>query len=308
MQPILERPTSETPPTDADADAAALATARLMARAEVLSAFECDAASAYAARVSGVPRGPLSGFKSLDRELGGAFAPGVHIVHGQPGAGKTAFALQIAAQCQCPALFVTCEMAPTELLRRHTARVTGTFLGRLKSGELKEKDAEMLAINALDDAPLLNFADATQAPAPAQFLADAALIAKGESERFLLVIDSLHSWAEGAFSGGSEYEILNTALAVLRRLSAALACPILVVSERNRDSMERGGQSAGAGTRKIEYSAETVIDIKRAADAKPDGAGELPVVVTLNKNRHGATGKPLEMRFNGALQKFEETS
>ena len=153
----------------APADSTAPETARLMPRADVLSAFRYDAAAAADARASGVPRGPLTGFTLLDRELGGALAPGVHVLHGTPGAGKTAFALQIAAQCQCPALFVTCEMAPAELLRRHTARISGTFLrASSKSGEMSAADAEQSARDALEAAPLLNFVDATQAPAPAQ--------------------------------------------------------------------------------------------------------------------------------------------
>lgn len=290
-------PTSEAPPA---------ATARLLPNADVLAALRADADAANFARVSGTPRGPLTGFDALDRELGGALAQGVHVLHGTPGAGKTAFALQVAASAGCPALFVTCEMAPAELLRRQTARLTGTFLGRLKSGELSGADAQKLAQRALDAAPLLTFADATREPAPMQFLADAALIAKGDADHFLLVIDSLHSWAEGAAAVGTEYESLNLALARLRRLSHALKCPVLVVSERNRESMSAGGQNAGAGTRKIEYSAETVIDLKRAADAKSDGLGEIEVTLTLNKNRHGATGKALDFRFNGALQRFRE--
>ncbi len=306
MKPTFEHSINGAPPTAAPADTAAPETARLMARADVLSAFNADAAAANAARAAGVPRGPLTGFKSLERELGGALARGVHVLHGTPGAGKTAFALQVAAQCQCPALFVTCEMAPAELLRRHAARVSGTFLGRLKSGEMSAADADKLARDALDAAPLLHFADATTAPALMSFLSDAAQIAKGDADRFLLVIDSLHSWAESAQPRATEYEALNGGLAALRQLSARLACPVLVVSERNREAMERGGQSAGAGTRKIEYSAETVIDLKRDATAKPDGAGEVPITITLNKNRHGATGKPLEFRFNGALQLFRE--
>jgi replicative DNA helicase len=298
----MSNPTSEAPPAAHDPKA----TARLLPRADVLADFRADAEAANAARVSGKPRGPLSGFAALDRELGGAFAVGVHVLHGTPGAGKTAFALQVAASARCPALFVTCEMAPAELLRRHTARETANFLGRLKSGELSGADAEKLAREALDAAPLLAFADATREPAPMQFLTDAALIAKGDADRFLLVIDSLHSWAEGAFAGLTEYEALNVALASLRRLSHALKCPVLVVSERNRGAMESGGQNAGAGTRKIEYSSETVIDLKRAADAKSDGAGEVAITLTLNKNRHGATGKPLDFRFHGALQRFRE--
>jgi replicative DNA helicase len=280
-------------------------TARLLARFDALADLRRDADAANVARISGIPRGPVSGFKGLDRELGGAFAPGIHVLHGTPGAGKTAFALQVAAQCQCPALFVSCEMAPAELLRRHTARETGTFLGRLKSGELTGADAEKLARQAIEAAPFLAFADATQAPASFSFLLDAAQIVKSDAERFFLVLDSLHSWAEGAASGATEYEALNAALLALRRLSAALACPVLVVSERNRESMSGGGQHAGAGTRKIEYSAETVIDLKRSAE-KSDGAGEVAISLTLQKNRHGATGKPLDFRFNGALQRFRE--
>src|SRR5918996_1264990 len=80
-------------------------------------------------------RAPVTRIPQLDDVLGGALQPGVHVVHASPGAGKTALALQIAATCGFPALFVTCEMAPLELLRRITARVTETLLGRLKSGE-----------------------------------------------------------------------------------------------------------------------------------------------------------------------------
>jgi len=66
-------------------------------------------------------------------------------MHGQPGTGKTAFALQVAAQCGFPCLYVTCEMAPLELLRRHTARVTRTYLNRFKSGELSPRESLELA-------------------------------------------------------------------------------------------------------------------------------------------------------------------
>src|SRR6266545_973070 len=98
----------------------------------LLPAAEAEAAVAHAAAQGGRPRGPVSCFRSLDTALGGALAPGVHVVHGGPGVGKTAFGLQVAATCGFPALFISCEMPPTELVRRITARVTGEFLGRLK--------------------------------------------------------------------------------------------------------------------------------------------------------------------------------
>ena len=298
------QPDAPTPTTGNASNAHELP--RLLRLGDLLREFGDDAQAAHEARVSGVARGPVSGFPSLDRELSGAWLPGLHWIHGGAGAGKTAFALQVAATCGTPALFVSCEMAPVELLKRHTARETGTFLGRLKSGELTRADAETLARRAIEAAPLLCLADATRAPAPLQFLHDAAQIAKADETGVLIVIDSLHSWAFRLANGLQEYEALNTAISDLQNLSLALKCPILAISERNRASMDSGGVSAGAGTRKIEYSGETVIDLHRVKEAKDDGAGEVTVTLRLSKNRHGAAGKPLELRFNGALQRFRE--
>jgi len=271
---------------------------------DLLGAWEQDAQTAHEAHKGATARGPLSGFPPLDRELGGCFSPGLHIVHGQPGSGKTAFALQIAAQCGCPCLLLSCEMAPLELLRRHTARVTGTYLGRLKSGELSPAESLALVRRACVAAPLLALADGTRAYASPSWLRDAALAAKGEEPYLLVVVDSVHSWAEGAGVEASEYETLGAAILGLRSLSHTLSCPVLAVSERNRDAMKGGGLSAGAGTRKIEYGAETVIDLTRDMTRRDDGAGEVEITLKLAKNRHGAAGRELPFSFHGAKQEF----
>lgn len=282
--------------------------APLLRLSDVLKEFRADADTANTARITGQPRGALSGLGELDRELSGAFVPGVHFVHGNAGAGKTAFCLQVAAQCLCPCVFVTCEMAPVELLRRHTARVTSTYLNRLKSGEMSGADAEKLALEAIEAAPDLAFMDATRDPANVQSIVDNALIVKGAALHVLIIVDSLHSWAQGNAQGLPEYENLNDAVANLQKIAHALRAPVLVVSERNRDSMkgESDGVSSGAGTRKIEYGAETVISLERKADAVPDGAGEVDIILKLAKNRHGAAGKRISLKFNGALQGFRE--
>ncbi len=278
--------------------------ARLMCFSDALSVAVADAEAANAARMTGKPRGPITGFKILDTELGGAFAPGPHSINGDPGAGKTAFALQIAATCHFPALFVTCEMSPAELLRRQAARVTGTFLGKFKSGELTPHEARELLSAGAAAAPQLALLDATQAPATVPHIEECARITKGDANGLLIVIDSLHSWAEGAVDG-NEYEVLNAAIAGIRNLAHGLNCPVIYIAERNRASMGAGGQNAGAGSRKIEYGAETVISLNRDKDAKPDGAGETPITLKLDKNRHGTVGKSVNLTFNGALQRFK---
>ncbi|RYG61661.1 hypothetical protein EON80_23775, partial [bacterium] len=115
---------------------------------DLLGAWEAEATAAYDSHNLGIPRGPVSSFKLLDREMGGCFMPGLHFVHGAPGTGKTAFGLQMAATCGTPAMFISCEMSPLELLRRHTARVTETYLGKLKCGELSPAQSMSLVKRA----------------------------------------------------------------------------------------------------------------------------------------------------------------
>ena len=279
---------------------------RLVKLAGLFEEWQADAEAAHQAYLTGVPRGPVIGLPKLDREIGGCLPNGVSIVHGTPGVGKTAFVLQAAASCGCPALFVTCEMAPLELSRRVTARVTSTFLGRLKSGELTPSDSLDLARKAEATVPLLAFADGTTTIANPDWIRDAALAVRRDAPHLLLVVDSVHSWAASAQNGATEYDALNAGLAALRALSHELACPVLAVAERNRASMNNGGLSAGAGTRKIEYGAEVVIDLERKDDAHPDARGEVPVTAKLVKNRHGAVGSKVALRWHGALQQFRE--
>jgi len=237
----------------------------------------------------------------------GALLSRLHIAHGVPGVGKTAFALQIAATCGCPCLLVTCEMAPLELLRRITARVTSTFLGKFKTGELAPALAGELARKAIKTTPALALLDATSAYATGARIVEAADATRRlapENGHLLIVVDSLHSWSEGG--QGEEYVRLGEHLAALRQIAARLNCPILAISERNRASMDKGGLSAGAGHRGIEYAAETVLDLGCKLDAQPDANGEIEVTLKIEKNRNGAKGKKIGLKFNGALQRFRE--
>jgi replicative DNA helicase len=277
---------------------------RLYRLGDLLQDFQEEATAAHAAKVSGHARGPISRFLALDDAIGGAFAPGLHMLHGGPGTGKTALALQIAATCGFPALFVSCEMAPLELLRRLIARATSTYLGRLKTGEFHPVEAVMLARKACEAAPGLAIVDGTAGYPSPEWLQQRAEEVRGDARQCLLVVDSLHSWAHGSGGEASEYDALNAALLNIGKLAASLQCPAIVITERNRSNMQRGGLHAGAGSRRIEYAGETVIGLDRETD--PDTVGEVRVRVTIEKNRHGVTGVSLPLLFHGALQRFRE--
>jgi replicative DNA helicase len=281
---------------------------RLARLCDLLDLYLAEAEAAHAAYAGGRPRGPTTGLRARDGELGGALEPGLHAVHAGPAAGKTALCLQAAAECPFPALYVSCEMSPVELLRWVIARATATPLGRLRGGELPPDRAAALAERAVAAAPRLVLADATRAFAAPEWLREAAEAVRGAAGGLLLVVDSLHSWADAAPGEAPEYERLNAGLAALRALSGVLACPILVIAERNRAGMRAGGMSAGAGTRKIEYGASSVLELDRDPDAPADAAGEVPVTLVLSKNRAGSAGRRIPLRFHGAFQRFREAT
>ncbi len=284
---------------------------------------------AHEARATGKARGAVTGFPKIDREFCGALPNGLISINGGPGAGKTAFAFQVAASCGCTALFASCEMSPEELFRRHMARVNGHYLNRYKSGEMPPETVRAHAITAATAAPMLAIADLTRAVSlpgqtPCKYLQDVSTDmrrifaphddAGSDHAPFLLVIDSLHSWAMSAAVGSilSETEILIKWLGELNQLAHALRCPVLLITERNRANMDKGGQNAGAGTRRIEYGAEAVLSLDVERDPKTgepmadNGAGEKNVDLKFAKNRHGAAGRKVALKFNGALMRFQE--
>ena len=287
---------------------------RLYGLSDLALELEDDVARRKDAIDNGRYLGPVSAFPKLDEALSGCFAVGTHAVHGSPGVGKTAFALQIAATCGCPALFVTCEMPPLELVRRHTARATRTYLGRFKDGKMLPEKARELVGRAAAASPQLFLLDGTRAPVKPAFILEAAETVRASdpgNPHLMVVVDSLHSWAD-AYGQGEETERISTACAALRELSAVLNCPVLFISERNRASMGKGGQNSGASSRKIEYGAETIIGLD-ATKTNADGCPEYdivdettPVKLSISKNRHGEVGRPISLKFHGGFQTWME--
>lgn len=268
--------------------------------------LQAYATANYEARKSGIPLGPTTGLPKLDKELGGYLVPGLHILHGNTATGKTALALQIAASCGTPCLFVSCEMSARELVLRTIARTTKTYLGRLKSGDLPPEQLIPLFDRACQAAPMLTIADACTTFASTDWIEPTARACKAEGNHLLIVLDSLHAWTDaGNNSNASYYDAINTAIAKLHALAARLEAPILVLCERNRGSQDRGGVNAAANSGRIEYRSETVWGLDRPAGSAPNAYKNYSITLSLDKNRHGSHGQ-IELQFNGALQQFTE--
>jgi replicative DNA helicase len=279
---------------------------QLVRLGDLLGALQTDAEEAYRAMQEGRPRGPVTGLPRLDQVLGGAIVPGLHILHASPGVGKTALCLQIGGGCGCPCVLVTCEMAPLELLRRLIARVNLEKLDSIRAGAIPPDRLMECARKVIERCPNLAILDATQAFAGPELLRATVEKVRGSSPHALLIVDSLHSWTAALPADVEEYTALNMAIAELRSLARGLSCAVLAVAERNRMSMKNGGLSAGAGTRKLEYSAESVIEIQREEKEEPTPAGEVTVRIKVLKNRNGSRGEGIPVLWHDNYQRFRE--
>jgi hypothetical protein len=67
--------------------------------------------------------------------------------------------------------------------------------------------------------------------------------------------------------------------------------------------MATGGISAGAASRKIEYSAEAIIELASVGQYDLDSNR---VNLTFSKNRNGRAGVKIGFTFTGATQRFVE--
>ncbi len=288
---------------------------RLEPISALVNDFMAGSERRWDAQQNGTQLGPMTGFRALDTALGGCLAPGLHILHGSPGTGKTALLWQMAAHCGVPAVFVTCELSPLELLARAIARETRTFLGDIKSGLVLPTILHRHAYKTIEELSHVYLVDATTEWPNRQFLIDAAEIARGGGPHVLMLLDSVHTWAQGLVGNVSEYEALSAAVDSLRRVAAQVNMPLLGIAERNRSSMDRGGLSASAGSRKFEYAAEAVIELSRPDEAEArskrpvmEGTDDsyTDVQVKLSKNRHGSVGRVINLTFEGRVQCFTE--
>ena len=289
---------------------------RMVLLRDLVGELVADTEAAAEALRSGRPRGPVLGFQCLDKHLGGYLAPGLHIIQGAPGDGKTALALQAAATCRTAALYVSAEMPLLELFRRLIARETRTLLPKLRSGELGPREAEQLAGDTVRRLPAVALVDSTrEAVSPGTVTRQAhCLLEITEARHVLVVIDSLTVWARGMTDesgqpiAATEYDQINAGIKAVLAIASALRAPVLALSHRNRVGNRAkpgdAGLHAGKGSGDLEYAAETVLDLTVNKDE--GGDREMPAALTILKNRHGRAGVTLRLRFDGLLQTFTE--
>ena len=262
----------------------------------------------YKAAKGGGFAGIPTGIESLDHLLGG-LQTGLHIVAAQPGAGKTALALNIARHCSregYPVVYASFDETPERLLVKIISAQTGLNAGGLFRGAISpdkfSEAANLYGHKKLNNLSFLSGINLNAADFAAQ-LQDQ--LAESDRDTGLLVVDYLQPWASFiARDQGIDFrQAIGQAALQLRALANSLDIPVLVVSAQNREGQNSQRMTSLRESSDLEYSADSIMLIS-TDDKKIVGANHYARTLTVAKNRFGASDETIDLLLNGKTQEM----
>ncbi len=258
--------------------------------------------------------GTPTGLAQLDDLLGG-WQPGVHLLAGGPGKGKTTLALQFAlhaARAAIPALYVTYENSPASLVVKALGAQAGVPASDVAKGFGEVSQLRDAAATLQPLLKRLALVEGTPSLAVAQIRAQAAAArATHHAERCFVVLDYLQPAAHGRGYDQLRANI-GRLIGELRDLATRLDSPVLALSSQSR---ERGQYGSGGGSAALDSLKESG-DLEYAADTVlflvDDEASKVPpparaVHLKVEKNRHGETGA-VALHFRPDVGLFREVT
>ena len=269
-----------------------------------LALLERNHKAAKGGGYAGIP----TGLKDLDSALGG-LQTGLHIVAAEPGAGKTALALNITRHCSrkgYPVVYASFDEVPERLLIKIISAETGLDVGKLFCGatdpqkfldaanEYGHKELNNISFLSGINMRPLDFADQIKDQ-----------IAESEQDTGLLVVDYLQPLASLiASSQGIDLRIASGQLATqLRSLANTLDIPVIVISAQNRSGQDSNKLTSLRESSDLEYSADSAMFITKDEE-KHLGGDRYARNLTIRKNRFGPSDKFISIILNGKTQEM----
>lgn len=265
-----------------------------------------------------------TGFSHLDAQLGGGLYPGVFVIGGSTGEGKTTFAENIADNIAMPTddqpgqpvLYIALEMSRRELVARSLARYTDTYAmetgdTRLSFGAImRGKTTPSLGHGAM------KYLQATKNLYIATGLGDigardirkraeAIYMARGTYPT--IIVDYLQNMAKPEVHL-SEKESIDYNIKALKRLSRDLDTPVIVLSSFNRTATKgkEVSNESYKGSGDIEFTADCTIGLACTGCATETGVPMRYVEGKIMKNRQGERDVLLKFTFYPTLGTFVE--
>jgi replicative DNA helicase len=342
LDPLLTEPPGPDDSAEAHAEAAKRQEARKAfdTRAPLLGSFLGDAVAAMERRATGAEKPlPIPHLPSVAEALCGGLWPGMHVLVGNTGSGKSQFALQLsyeAAKQGAPVLYIGLELGRTDLAARMLGLASGKRWSRLYLGEDLGELREIAATHGpelerlpwrLEVAPpygwsyreleprvraLVEHYGESQYP-PLVVLDFAQLVASPKDEPTEAVRERIQKAAYAGRAvarecGAAVLMVSSTARANYGKLWGA-------VDTGSNGKPQSGAKPAwgapaylvvgmGKESGEVEYSADSVLVL--ASEPRKDGAPFTRVHLAVAKQRFGPSTWVHGLRFDGG--RFKEST
>jgi len=249
----------------------------------------------------------VTGFPSIDRQLGGGFRrQDLVVLAGDVAAGKSALALAIAirsARAGTPVLYLSGEMSEERLFERALALEARVPVDALRRGDLDELTRASVGAAALRlrDLPLMV---RTLRPDPTELAESLRTVPR----RALCIIDELQL-VQPLVVGETPEQSLAATARLLKLLALEQEVAILAVAQLPR--LRPGRQDprptledlGGGGV--VKQVADVVLALYREEMYRPAVGVEGAVELIVGKNRNGPTGY-LDLYFYRQWLRFED--
>lgn len=295
--------------------------ARLEKLAQVSSDGEpelaADALSAHVTMIDEMYHGADStaiatGLTELDLALNGGMRPGwLVVLAARPKMGKTALALNIANHVASigVAEVLSLEMTKPELHNRNLASIGHIALPRLADPKLMTEEDFSRLTGAIKKIGALKLYLDDEAGLTLHRVAAKARQVKRKAGRLdLLVVDYLQLMNGPGDNRNSQIETITRGL---KNLAKELGCPIVLVSQLNRELERRPNKrpqpSDLRDSGSIEQDADVVILLYRDEVYNPDSQDKGICEANIALNRHGPT-KVVPLVYVGENVRFEDAA
>lgn len=241
------------------------------------------------------------------------------VIAGEPGTGKTTFALQMADFCalqERPVIFVTLEIPPRQLIAKSLARTSKGHLtvSNIAGGKMNDTQKEyfdrLVGWHGAHIAPHIGFLEG-----PSNVIDIGALVTKlvsGGHNKPVVFVDYIQIISQPDELTNVDAKIaIDATMAGLRRIVNNHDIPVIAVSSINRTnySKEPSGLDALGGSCSIEYGADVVmfLNLDGKGDERKDNLAKpiRPITLIVLKNRYGSAGA-ISMQFDTAHAHFSE--
>lgn len=258
--------------------------------------------------ILGVP----TGFKLLDKMLGGLQRSDLIILAARPGVGKTSMAISLAQNAarkygKRVAVF-SLEMSNEQLVQRMLSAETGIDSQRLRLGEIQGEEEWhklMEAAGALSDAPI--FIDDTPAVSAMELRTKARRL-YAEHDLDLIVVDYLQLM-QGDRRSENRVQEISAISRGLKGLARELNVPVLALSQLSRAVETRQDKrpilSDLRESGSIEQDADVVLFIYREEMYNEETEKQNIADVIVAKHRNGPTGS-VSLFFRKELTQFRD--